>query len=63
MAADANKQDYTEIESENEEKGYELPEDAGVVDYLLWPWKSMEGFFERFMNNFGWKFGVQMAIM
>jgi hypothetical protein len=63
MAADAQKEEYAEIGEENEEQGYEMPEDAGFTDYLLWPWKSMEGFFERFIRNFGWQFAVQMGIM
>ena len=64
MAAAGEKEEYAEIGEDNEEeKGYEMPEDAGFTDYLLWPWKSMEGFFERFVRNFGWRFGVQMAIM
>jgi len=62
MAAEAKKEDYSEIE-EDEEKGYELPQDAGFTDYLLYPWRAGEGFFERFLRNFGWKFGVQMAVM
>ena len=63
MAADAKPEDYTDIEEENEEKGYQMPENAGVGDYLMYPWRSLEGFFERFLRNFGWKFGVQIAVM
>ena len=63
MAADSKPEDYSEITEENEEKGYQLPEDAGLTDYLLYPWKSLEGFFERFYRNFGWQFGVQMVVM
>jgi hypothetical protein len=63
MAADAKPEDYTDIEEENEEKGYQLPENAGVGDYFMYPWRSLEGFFERFLRNFGWKFGVQIAVM
>ncbi len=64
MAADGAKEEYAEIgEKDDQEKGYELPKDASVTDYLLWPWRSMEGFFERFIRNFGWKFAVQIAVM
>jgi folate/biopterin transporter len=63
MAGEARQEAYEEIEEEEEESGYKLPEDAGAVDYILWPWRSMEGFFERFLRNFGWRFGVQMSVM
>ena len=64
MAADGAKEEYAEIGgNDDQEKGYELPKDASVTDYLLWPWRSMEGFFERFIRNFGWKFAVQIAVM
>ena len=63
MADDAKKDDYKDIGGEEEEKGYELPEDAGVGDYLMYPWRALEGFFERFLRNFGWRFGVQMSVM
>jgi len=62
--AQPKQEDYAEIEEEeNQEEGHKLPEDAGVSDYLLYPWKSLEGFFERFNRNFGWRFAVQMATM
>jgi hypothetical protein len=63
MAADAKSEDYAEIEEENEEKGYQLPDDAGFSEYVMYPWRSLEGFFERFLRNFGWRFGVQIAVM
>jgi hypothetical protein len=63
MADVPKKEEYGEIEEENEEQGYKLPEDAGMSDYFMYPWRSLEGFFERFMRNFGWRFGVQMAVM
>ena len=63
MAADTKKEDYTDIEEENEEQGHVLPDDAGFTDYVMYPYKAMEGFFERFIRNFGWRFGVQMAVM
>jgi len=63
MADDAKKEEYGEIGEENEEQGYKLPEDAGVGEYLMYPWRSLEGFFERFLRNFGWRFGVQLVVM
>ena len=64
MAADPKQEDYAEIEEEaNDEQGHKLPDDAGFVDYVMYPWKSLEGFFERFNRNFGWRFGVQMVVM
>jgi len=48
MADDTAKESYDDIEEENEELGYVLPDDAGFVEYALYPWRSLEGFFERF---------------
>ena len=62
MAGEARPEEYTEIEEE-EEKGYQLPEDANAGEYIMWPWRCMEGFFERFLRNFGWRFAVQMSVM
>jgi len=62
-AADAQKEEYAEIEEENDEQGYILPDDAGLSEYCMYPWRSLEGFFERFNRNFGWKFGVQLTVM
>ena len=45
---DAKKEDYTDIEEEDGEQGYVLPLDAGFSDYVLYPWRAGEGFFERF---------------
>jgi len=48
MADDTAKESYDDIEEDNEELGYVLPDDAGFVEYALYPWRSLEGFFERF---------------
>ena len=59
--AGAKEADYDPIADDEEE--YALPAEAGVGDYLLHPFKTFEAYLQRFFNNFGWRFAVQMSVM
>jgi hypothetical protein len=57
----STKEAYYEPVDDGDE--YELPAEAGVGDYILHPFKTLEAYLQRVFNNFGWRFAVQISVM
>ncbi len=63
MPGDTEKADPVNYEAVDEDEEYELPANAGFSDYIAHPHKTFQNYMQRFFNNFGWRFAIQLTVM